>query len=338
MTALKEYERLECTGLWKENIDSQRREVLVSFGDNSLILRDTTETALSHWSLPAIERVNDGKLPAVYKPGPDALEPLEIDARTMIGAISKVNRIIEKRKPRHGRVRTYILISIIFTLGVIGFTWLPNALIQHTLSVTTQKNKVQIGESLVTEIVNLTGSPCTSTLGDSALLSFKTRVLGKINHRLLIVPDSRKKVISLPGNIHLIDKTVFEDHDTPEVAVGYLYNSLDKHKNNDPFLILIKEAKIGTLLRLLTTGKIKKETLRKHAEKILTASESQINQESLLKRFQDSRVATSPFAYALDVTGESTMILIEGDPYRKISAPLLIRDSDWISLQTICEQ
>ena len=43
MTALKEYERLECTGLWKENIDSQRREVLVSFGDNSLILRDTTE-------------------------------------------------------------------------------------------------------------------------------------------------------------------------------------------------------------------------------------------------------------------------------------------------------
>ena len=84
--------------------------------------------------------------------------------------------------------------------------------------------------------------------------------------------------------------------------------------------------------------KIKKETLRKHAEKILTASENQINQESLLKRFQDSRVATSPFAYALDVTGESTMILIEGDPYRKISAPLLIRDSDWISLQTICEQ
>lgn len=136
----------------------------------------------------------------------------------------------------------------------------------------------------------------------------------------------------------MIDKTVFEDHDTPEVAVGYLYNSLDEHKNNDPFLILIKEAKIGTLLRLLTTGKIKKETLRKHAEKILTASESQINQESLLKRFQDSRVATSPFAYALDVTGESTMILIEGDPYRKISAPLLIRDSDWISLQTICEQ
>ena len=42
MTALKEYERLECTGLWKENIDSQRREVLVSFGDNSLIFTNTS--------------------------------------------------------------------------------------------------------------------------------------------------------------------------------------------------------------------------------------------------------------------------------------------------------
>ena len=122
------------------------------------------------------------------------------------------------------------------------------------------------------------------------------------------------------------------------MAAGYLYNSLEKHKNNDPFQILIKEAKIGTLLTLLTTGKIKKEILRKHAEKILTTSGSQINQESLLKRFQNARVATSPFAYALDLTGESTMTLIEGDPYKKISAPLLIQDSDWISLQTICEQ
>ena len=34
MTALKEYQRLECTGLWKETSDSQRREVLVSFGEN----------------------------------------------------------------------------------------------------------------------------------------------------------------------------------------------------------------------------------------------------------------------------------------------------------------
>lgn len=338
MTALKEYQRLECTGLWKETSDSQRREVLVSFGNNSLILRDTTETALSHWSLPAIQRINEGKLPAVYKPGPDALETLEIDDKTMIEAISKVGRIIEKRKPRHGRVRTYILISIILTLGIIGFTWLPDALIQHTLSVTTQNHKVQIGESLVTEIVNLTGAPCTSTLGDRALLNFKTRVLGKIDHKLLIIPDSRKKVVSLPGKIHLIDKTVFEDYDTPEVAAGYLYNSLEKHKNNDPFQILIKEAKIGTLFTLLTTGEIKKETLRKHAEKILTTSGSQIDQENLLKRFQNARVATSPFAYALDVTGESTVTLIEGDPYKKISAPLLIQDSDWISLQTICEQ
>ena len=92
MTALKEYERLECTGLWKETSDSQRREVLVSFGENSLILRDTTETALSHWSLPAIQRINEEKLPAVYKPGPDALETLEIDDETMIEAIGKSSK------------------------------------------------------------------------------------------------------------------------------------------------------------------------------------------------------------------------------------------------------
>ena len=49
MTALKEYERLECTGLWKESNTSQRKEVLVLFGDNSLVLRDTKGVVVSHW-------------------------------------------------------------------------------------------------------------------------------------------------------------------------------------------------------------------------------------------------------------------------------------------------
>jgi len=42
MTALEKYERLEATGLWRETTESQSIEVLVTFGNASLILSDFT--------------------------------------------------------------------------------------------------------------------------------------------------------------------------------------------------------------------------------------------------------------------------------------------------------
>ena len=110
MTALQEYQRLECTGLWRDRAESQRRDVIVSFGDASLIIRELpSERALSHWSLPAARRLNPGRMPALFAPGPDTTEELEIDDETMIAAIAKVHALIERRRPRPGRLRGAIL-------------------------------------------------------------------------------------------------------------------------------------------------------------------------------------------------------------------------------------
>jgi hypothetical protein len=40
MTALKKYQKLESSGLWRDAADAQRREVVVAFGEASLILSD----------------------------------------------------------------------------------------------------------------------------------------------------------------------------------------------------------------------------------------------------------------------------------------------------------
>ena len=56
MTALEQFERLESIGLWKEAADDQRREVIVSFGDASLVLSNHNEVPLTHWSLAAVRR------------------------------------------------------------------------------------------------------------------------------------------------------------------------------------------------------------------------------------------------------------------------------------------
>jgi hypothetical protein len=72
MTALSEFQRLEAQGSWRESPDARLREVVVSFGDATLMLSDPkSDTPLSHWSLPAVTRLNPGKSPAIFSPGPD---------------------------------------------------------------------------------------------------------------------------------------------------------------------------------------------------------------------------------------------------------------------------
>ena len=70
MTALAKYQRLECTGLWRPTAAAQMREVVVGLGSTTLVLADPkTAMALAHWSLPSLERLNPGEMPAIFAPG-----------------------------------------------------------------------------------------------------------------------------------------------------------------------------------------------------------------------------------------------------------------------------
>ena len=69
MTALKTYERLECTGLWRLDRETQRREVVVSFGQASLVLNNIQNKPLTHWSLAAIEMHKGEGGQTILKPG-----------------------------------------------------------------------------------------------------------------------------------------------------------------------------------------------------------------------------------------------------------------------------
>ena len=80
MTALRKYMRLESSGLWRETPEARLRDVVVGLREATLVLSDPkTETALSQWSLPAVERLNPGKMPALYGVGDADSETLEID-------------------------------------------------------------------------------------------------------------------------------------------------------------------------------------------------------------------------------------------------------------------
>ena len=134
MTALTTYQRLEGSGLWRDTPGAQRREVVVCFGDASLVMKDPrSDVPLAHWSLPAILRENPGVLPALYAPGQDADESLELTDADMIAALDTVRRAVVHAQPKPGRLRLFILLGLAVSVAAGAVFWLPG-LRRHSCS------------------------------------------------------------------------------------------------------------------------------------------------------------------------------------------------------------
>ena len=124
MTALTKYARLEATGLWRGRPEEQRREVIVSLGKTSLIITDSKDRPLAHWSLAAIARANPGEFPARYHPDGTAEESLEFTENEveMVKAIEKLRRVIDRRRPKPGRLRLVISTLIAATICALAIS------------------------------------------------------------------------------------------------------------------------------------------------------------------------------------------------------------------------
>ncbi|RYH07917.1 hypothetical protein [Tropicimonas sp. IMCC6043] len=337
MTALTKYSRLESPGIWRPDPDAQRQDVIVSFGDASLVISDRNGRALSHWSLAAVVRINRGERPALYTPSADGSETLEIDDATMIEAIETVRGAILKSRPRRGRLRLLLVGGTVAVALAAAALWLPGALMRHTLAVVPDPTRAEIGTALFQAIGRVTGSPCRSARGDQALARLHARLLAPDKGGLLVVPEGVSNTILLPGGIMLLNRSLVEDHESPDVAAGYILAEATRQESIDPLRPVLEAAGPIATLRLLTTGHLPEDVLKKHAETLTTAAPTPVAEDRLLARFAAAGVSSTPYAYALDVTGEATLPLIEADPMRGGGArkPVL-EDGDWVALQGIC--
>ena len=92
MTAIDKYTRLEALGQWRESPDQPPREVVVSFGNATLVLSDLDEKPLCHWAMAATSRLSIDGTKAIYTPDTEGFETLEIDDAEMVEAIAQVSR------------------------------------------------------------------------------------------------------------------------------------------------------------------------------------------------------------------------------------------------------
>lgn len=335
MTALKKFARFEATALWRATPDAQRREVIVSVGDATLVIKDMTDQALAHWSIAAVERANPGTTPAVFHPDGDPGETLEFppDEAEMVEAIETLRHAVHKRRPRPGRLRWLLMAASIAGVGWLAVFWLPGAMRDHTLRVVPQVKRDQIGEALLGRIERVSGRICDQPAGAAALQSLQDRLpVGT----LTVVSDLTRDSLHLPGGLIVLNRALIEDFEEPDVAAGYALAETVRALTHDPMEKVLRVIGLRENFRLLTTGDISPAGLERYAEHVMSDRAQDPAPEVLFRAFEEAALRTTPYAYARDITGETTLDLIEGDPMAgKLTEPLL-SDADWLRLQNIC--
>ncbi|MCL3880934.1 hypothetical protein [Marivita sp. GX14005] len=339
MTALKEFQRLEAAGIWRATPEDQRKDVIVSLGNASLTIFDLRENVLAHWSVAAVARANKGQTPAIYHPDGDPGETLELgkDSPEMIDAIERIRTAIEKSRPRPGKLRVWItaLIAALVLAGLIF--WLPDALLRHTVQVVPAVKRDEIGDALLERITRISGAACTSREATEPLRRMASRVLGPGQRGALVVlPGGVKTTAHLPGGRILLNRSLVEDPEDPDVTAGYILAERLRALSRDPLEDMLVQTGLWSSLRLLTTGEMSETDLERYAEHLLSQNPPALSNDMLLAAFETAELRSTPYAYALDVTGETTLPLIEADPMAGGGARPVLSDADWLRLQGIC--
>lgn len=338
MTALRKYQRLECGGLWRETPQDQRREVLVRFGDATLVLSDPKSgAAVSHWSLPAIERVNKGQEPAVFAPGTDALESLELDDPDMIAALGTVRQAVQAATARPGRLRGVLLAGTAAAVVLAAVLWLPGALVGHTASVVPPAQRADIGQRALDDLIRVTGTPCNDRLGLQALAALSERVFGPVDTPILyVLPEGVEQPLHLPGDVIILPRKLIDQANGPEAAAGAALVERLRMKAQDPIVPLLEYAGLRATFELLTTASLPDTALSGYGEAMLRAASAALPEATLLAAFESAQIPATPYALALDPEGKVLAGLAANDPYKGLAPSPLISDESWVALQGIC--
>ncbi|MEM9708182.1 MAG: hypothetical protein AAF871_05270 [Pseudomonadota bacterium] len=335
MTALDEYQRLEAAGIWRPGKSDQRRNVVVAIGSASLTVKDMADVALAHWSLPALDRVNPGVAPAIYRPAKDAPDRLEIADKEMIDAIEKVRRAVNKGRSKPGKLRISIVAAVLLSFGAAVAFWAPSAIRNQAAAILPPAARDAIGADLLRHMERIAGAPCATPEGQAALNRLTASVVPERMAR--VMPDALVGAKALPGGVILLGRGIVEDHDTPFVAAGYLVEADLKGEARDPIRALLDDATLVEAGQLLSTGRLADRALAAHAARLAQGGPPAPADAEIVARFAALGLPAAPYAYARDISGETVLGLIEADPVPVSSANPPIDDGAWIALQGICE-
>ncbi len=342
MTALKGYARLESTGVWRGGRgvplrDDQGLPVGIMFGDATLVLTDANNQPLTHWSLPAVQRINPGQTPALFSADPDMAETLEVEDDLLIDALARVHQVARRPRKPGGRLRAILSLTACGAIAAIGVLWLPGALIRQTASNMAPGPRAEIGASLLGHIQSIAGTTCRAPEGAAALARLHTRVFGaSAPGQTVIVPGALTAPILLPGSVIVLPQASVTQTNDPATVAGHMIGAASSVADSDPLARTLEFGGFSATLSLVTSGQLGPDVLQDYAQHATTTPAILAADDVLANDFERARVALAPWAYTLDPSGDSIAPLLDMDWAKGVSPEPLLSDADWVALQNIC--
>jgi hypothetical protein len=254
----------------------------------------------------------------------------------MIDAIETVRQAIARRRTQPGRLRGVLLGLGLAAVVALGVFWLPDALVRHAASVVPAAQRAEIGTRLLGDIRRVAGTPCETRNGRRALDRLYRRLLADRPGRIVVLAGGVTGSAHLPGGLILLNRALVEDYEDPSVVAGFILAEAARARATDPVETLMRHAGPLAAFRMLTTGDIADPILASFAEAVMIDPPAPVADDTLLELFATAEVPATPYAYARDISGETTLALIEADPVPPDTAVPVLPDGAWVSLQGIC--
>jgi len=339
MTALDKYTRLEGSGVWRAAPDEQRRDVVVSLGDASLMIADARSSiVLSHWSLPAVQRMNRGNNPAIFAPFDDSDgETLELDDATLIEALETIRAALAPRPPLRW-LRLSLIAASIAVFAASAY-WLPGMLVDRTADIVPPAMRRQIGGAALNSLfVSAAGERiCTNPAARQTLVTLRNRVLEGGWQVSVVSGIPGFEIAHLPGRIMVIGADLIERLDSAQALTGWMVAETLADDGDDPLRDALHFAGIRATLALMTTGSLPDGALAGYAARRFAQPTVFPDAEALGSRLD--ALGQGPTAYALSLPASQTDLAqaLADRIARRAPQPVrMLSDGEWLMLQQIC--
>lgn len=264
MTALEKYTRLETLGQWRESPEAAPKEVIVSFGNATLLLSDVNENPLGHWAMAATLQISLDGSRAIYTPDTEGYETLEIDDAQMVEAIAQVSQIATASKRKTPWLR-WISVALILSAGVVLAKATPDLLRDQAVRMTSPESARKLGRDML-EVLEF--PVCREPRADAARMQLQLRVLPN-SDVLLIVTTSITQVSILPGNIILIGDTLLRSLQSADDLAAIMHALIAQNTSNTAVAALFYESSPRELFSYITSGSLSDERINQAAQRAI---------------------------------------------------------------------
>ncbi|MXU65379.1 hypothetical protein [Oceanomicrobium pacificus] len=254
MTALDQYERLEAVGLWRETPQAAPREVIVSFGNATLVLSDMKDVTLTHWSLTATRRFAEDETGVTFSPDSDGAEALTIADPLMIEAIERISTaarsLPERRRPVWPWVAGGLFAALVVAAVMVG-PEIAGSLLRGKIAP-VQRDR--IGIQIVAEMRESGQTICRNRRGQTALDRIVARVAPGSGWSARVFRHHAARIFAIPGQRLMISSGLVAGARDPDALAGWIALEIEEAALEAPLDALLADDSLVEQIDVLRRG------------------------------------------------------------------------------------